>query len=286
MNHLFADASPDEANAYYTIIGIAYDATTSFRPGTRFGPRAIREVSYNFESYLSFQDVDLQEVLFCDAGDYEPSCLPDVAIDEVEGVISDILAKRKIPIILGGEHSITIGAVRAVQPEWYVVCDAHLDLRDQYRGSPFNHACSTRRIFDAGVKNIIVIGVRTGSQEEYDFAMQLNVYSAGEIQERGITGVLNEISKKIAGKSTYLSIDADVIDCCLTPGLGTPEPFGLSPLDIREVIRNLAPYVVGFDYMEVCPIDSGQTATVAAQLVREFIASHWRYKNRQGTTTN
>jgi len=95
------------------------------------------------------------------------------------------------------------------------------------------------------------------------------------VRERGIGAVLREVREHIAGKRVYLSIDADAIDCCLTPGLGTPEPFGLTPLDIREVVRALAPHAAGFDYVEVAPFDSGQTAAVAAQVVREFIARHW-----------
>jgi len=286
MNHLFANASSDKANAQYMIIGIPYDATTSFRPGTRFGPLAIREMSYNFESYLPFQDVDLRDVPFYDASDIEPSCLPDSVIHEVEIVVTEVIGKNKIPIILGGEHSITIGAVRAIKPEWYIVCDAHLDLRDQYRDSPNNHACTTRRVFDSGVENIIILGARSGTPNEYEFAKRLCVYYANDVHERGIADILKAISKKVFEKRIYLSIDADVIDCCLTPGLGTPEPFGLTPADIREVIRKLAPQTVGFDYVEVCPIDSGQTATVASQMVREFIASHWKEKKKSGTTTN
>ena len=95
------------------------------------------------------------------------------------------------------------------------------------------------------------------------------------MRERGIGAVLREVLGEFGERRIYLSIDADAIDCCLTPGLGTPEPFGMTPLDIREVVRTLAPQVVGFDYVEVAPFDSGQTAAVAAQVVREFIARHW-----------
>jgi agmatinase len=102
----------------------------------------------------------------------------------------------------------------------------------------------------------------------------LPFFSADEIFTLGMKQVIREITGAVGKKRVYLSIDADVIDCCLTPGLGTPEPFGLAPRDIRDLITSLAPRVVAFDYVEVSPFDNGQTATVAAQLVREFIAAH------------
>jgi agmatinase len=274
-HNFFADAEADYEDARYVIFGVPYDGTTSFRAGCRHGPEAIRKLSYNFETYLPKAGVDLTEVPVADLGDLEPSSIPAAVIEQVRDAIGECVRDGKIPVMLGGEHTITVGAVQAIKPDCYVVCDAHLDLREEYGGTPDNHACVTRRVYDEGVRDIFIIGARSGSKEEYEFARRLHLYTADDVRERGIGDVLEEIHGAVGGKSVYLSLDADAVDCCLTPGLGTPEPFGLTPLDLREVVRAIGPLAIGFDYNEVCPIDAGQTAAVAARLVREFIAVHW-----------
>ncbi|MDT8357395.1 MAG: agmatinase [Methanomicrobiaceae archaeon] len=272
----FADADTAYESARYVIFGVPYDGTTSFRAGTRRGPRAIREFSYNFETYSADTGVDLAEVPVADIGDVEPLCLPGDVVLQVEELVRSLHRDGKIPLMLGGEHSVTLGAVKAVMPDCYVVCDAHLDLREEYGNTPYNHACITRRVLEEGAGEIFIIGARSGTREEYAIAKEHHLYSAEEVRKIGIDAVLTEVAGKIAGKRVYLSIDADVIDCCLAPGVGTPEPFGLSPLDIREVIRKIGPSASAFDYVEVAPFDAGQTAAVAARLIREFIAVHWR----------
>lgn len=276
LAHLhFADADASYEDARYAAFGVPYDGTTSFRPGTRFGPRAIREVSFNFESYDPATGIDLSLVPVTDLGDLAVSRLPEEVVDQVADVVGDIVGDGKVPVMLGGEHTATVGAVRAVRPEVYVVCDAHLDLRDELDGTPYSHGCVTRRILES-VEDVVIIGARSGDREQFEAAAEeTRLYTADTVRERGITAVLAEVLDEIAERKAYLSIDADAIDCCLTPGLGTPEPFGMTPLDIREVVRTLAPRVAGFDYVEVAPFDSGQTAAVAAQMVREFIARHW-----------
>ncbi|MFA7198579.1 MAG: agmatinase [Methanoculleus sp.] len=271
----FADADASYEDARYAIFGVPYDSTTSFRPGTRFGPRAIREISLNFESYEPSTGIDFCEVPVTDLGDLGVSRLPEDLVGQVTDVTIDIVGDGKVPVMLGGEHTATVGAVRAVAPEVYVVCDAHLDLRDELDGTPYSHGCVTRRVLET-VEDVIIIGARSGDAEQFAVATEeTQLYTADAVRERGITAVLAEVLGEIGERKAYLSIDADAIDCCFTPGLGTPEPFGMTPLDIREVVRTLAPHVAGFDYVEVAPFDSGQTAAVAAQMVREFIARHW-----------
>ena len=276
LAHLhFADADASYEDARYAVFGVPYDGTTSFRPGARFGPRAIREVSFNFESYDPATGIDFFEVPVTDLGDLAVSRLPEEVAGEVADVAADIVRDGKVPVMLGGEHTATVGAVRAVRPEVYVVCDAHLDLRDELDGTPYSHGCVTRRVLEA-VEDVVIIGARSGDREQFEIAAEkTRLYTADAVRERGIGAVLREVREHVAERRIYLSIDADAIDCCLTPGLGTPEPFGMTPLEIREVVRALAPYAAGFDYVEVAPFDSGQTAAVAAQMVREFIARHW-----------
>jgi len=276
LAHLhFADADASYEDARYAVFGVPYDGTTSFRPGARFGPRAIREVSFNFESYDPATGIDFFEVPVTDLGDLAVSRLPEEVARQTADVAEDIVQDGKVPVMLGGEHTATVGAVRAVRPEVYVVCDAHLDLRDELDGTPYSHGCVTRRVLEA-VEDVVIIGARSGDREQFEIAAEkTRLYTADAVRERGIGAVLREVREHVAERRIYLSIDADAIDCCLTPGLGTPEPFGMTPLEIREVVRALAPYTAGFDYVEVAPFDSGQTAAVAAQMVREFIARHW-----------
>lgn len=277
LAHLhFADAETPYSDARYAMFGVPYDGTTSFRSGARFGPRAIREASFNFESYDPSTGIDLYEIPLTDLGDLWAMKVPEELVGQVEDIAGEIVGDGKVPVMLGGEHTATIGVVRAVEPDVYVVCDAHLDLRDELDGTPYSHGCVTRRVLDLGVDDVIIIGARSGDREQFEIAEEMTqFYTADSVRERGIGTILDEVLKEVTGRSVYLSIDADAIDCCLTPGLGTPEPFGLTPLDIREVVRRLAPHASGFDYVEVAPLDSGQTAAVAAQIVREFLARHW-----------
>ena len=272
---LFADADAEYSSADYVLFGVPFDGTTSFKAGCRDAPLAIRQVSYNIETYLPFYDLEMTDVSVHDMGDMYVECLPDLMVEQVADAVSDLMKDEIVPIMMGGEHSVTIGAVQTLKPKWYVVCDAHLDMQDEYRGSPFNHDCVTARVSEA-VENIVIIGARSGCKEEFEYAREnYHLYTADDVEERGIRAVLDEVSELIGDDSLYLSIDADAIDCCLTPGLGTPEPFGLTPKDVRAVIRRLAKNAVGFDYVEVLPNDQGQTAMVAAHMIREFIAGHF-----------
>ena len=272
---LFADADAEYSSADYVLFGVPFDGTTSFKAGCRDAPLAIRQVSYNIETYLPFYDLEMTDVSVHDMGDMYVECLPDLMVEQVADAVNDLMKDEKVPIMMGGEHSVTIGAVQTLKPKWYVVCDAHLDMQDEYRGSPFNHDCVTARVSEV-VENIVIIGARSGCKEEFEYAREnYHLYTADDVEERGIRAVLDEVSELIGDDSLYLSIDADAIDCCLTPGLGTPEPFGLTPKDVRAVIRRLAKNAVGFDYVEVLPNDQGQTAMVADHMIREFIAGHF-----------
>lgn len=277
INPSFAGSNASYKDAVYVIFGVPFDSTTSFRAGTRNGPQAIREFSYNFESYMPAYKLDLAEVPFTDLGNLEINVVPDDMVIEVQAAVQDIISDGKIPIMLGGEHSATLGAVSGVKPDIFVVCDAHLDLREEYRGSIYNHACTTRRVYNDGIHDIIHIGSRSGTADQYAFAQKhLTVFSSADIRKHGMEPVVQKIHNLMKRKKAYLSIDADAIDSCLTPGLGTPEPFGLLPENIRDVIHTVAPYSIAFDYVEVCPAyDHGQAATVGASMVREFIAAHW-----------
>lgn len=280
LSYRFADALASYEDARYVVLGVPFDNTTSYRSGTRLGPRAIREVTYNFEPYVPAFDLDMDRVPLHDLGDLDVPVVSELMVEQVEEAVKGLVRDGKVPILLGGEHTLTVGAVRAVRPEWYVVLDAHLDLRSEYRGTRYNHGCTNRIVYDEATTNVAIIGARSGEREQFEFARDLFCVTADEVRRSGIHAVLDELTQSIGGRTVYLSVDADVIDCCLTPGLGTPEPFGLTHYDVRAVVERLAPIAVGFDYVEVCPVDSGQTAAVAAELVRLFVAAHWSSHGR------
>jgi agmatinase len=280
LNNLFSSCNSDYKTSRYVIFGVPFDGTTTFRPGTRDGPRAIRQVSYNFETYMPSQEIDLADLAITDLGDIDIGVLPDAMVDDVFELAESLIKDGKVPVMLGGEHSITAGAVRAAMPDCYLVCDAHLELRDEFRGTKNNHGYVTHRVIDEGIKDIVIVGARSGTRKQFDLARSFSLFTSDEIKTRGMENVMRDILDIIGKKRVYLSIDADVIDCSLNPGVGTPEPFGLDPQDIRILVNAVAPQVVSFDYVEVCPFDNGQTATVAAQMEREFIAAHAKYSKQ------
>jgi agmatinase len=280
ISPFFAGCSAPYDEARYVFFGVPFDSTTTYRAGTRSGPAAIRKISANFEEYLPAYDLDLSDVPMADLGDVDVPVVPRDAVFQVQEVVEGIVRDGKIPVMLGGEHTITPGAIRAIKPDCFVVCDAHLDLREEFRGERYNHACATRIVYDEGCTDIVIIGGRSGTRGQFGFAKRITLITANEVNRSGIDTVMERVKAHIGKKRVYLSIDADVIDCSITPGVGTPEPFGLSPQDMRKVIAAVAPSSAAFDYMEVLPIDQGQTAAVAVQLIREFIAAHWTATGR------
>jgi len=273
----FADANAGYEDAKFVIFGVPFDGTSCFRPGSRWAPLAIKKASYNFELYHPRYDIDLCDVPFCDLGDIEVSVSVDETLADVQSETKRIIDDGKTPIMIGGEHSLTYACVRAFGDVSVIVLDAHLDLRDEYAGSRLGHACVSRRILETtGVENYISIGIRSGAREEYDFARQNGVrfYGAEQVQSDGIINIVRDATKHLTTGKIYLSIDMDVIDPAYAPAVGTPEPFGLTPADVRYIIQEIAPRVAGFDLVEISPdYDNGQTSLLGAKLIREFIAA-------------
>ena len=272
----FADAVAKYEEARIALFGVPYDRTCSFRGGSRYGPRAIREASYNFETYMMDHQRDIREVPVADLGD-APAFGPSA--DMVEGVTkmaADVVRAGKIPIVVGGEHSLAPAVVRAFPKDVGVIgIDAHLDFRDQYLEDRWSHACSARRIADhVGVEHVVYMGVRSYSAEERDDLERLGLtyVSVYDIHDRGVRAATERALKSINRDKIYLTIDMDGVDPAYAPAVGNPEPFGLAPLQVKNVIGRLAPDLVGMDLNEVSPAwDFGQTALLAARLIREAI---------------
>jgi len=259
------------------LVGAPMDLTVSFRPGTRMGPQQIRRVSYGLEEYSIYLDRDLCDCNFYDAGDIT---LPFGAVQEslrrIGRVVSKILRDGKFPLVLGGEHLISLAVVREVAKAYpdiaVIVFDAHADLRGEYLGEDYSHATVMRRVSEIiGGKNLYQLGIRSGTREEFDFARKnTNLY----INE--VVNPLQEIIPHFGDRPLYISLDIDVVDPAYAPGTGTAEPGGCTAQEIIKAVHMLGRLnVVGFDLVEVCPpCDlSERTALLAAKLVREVILS-------------
>lgn len=271
----FADANSSFEEARFVIFGVPFDGTCSFRKGARFAPKSIREESYNLETYLFEHDVDLEDVPFHDFGNVKCDSLEEM-LGAVGRTVGNILDKDKFPIIIGGEHSLTPPAVRKFNDIGVVILDAHLDFRNEYLDEPNSHACVTRRISElVGTDNVILLGVRSFERREKEEADKLNLkyVDAFKLKEMGMKKALEGVQYE----RIYLSIDMDFIDPSFAPGVGNPEYFGLSPEDVKECINILGQKLVGFDITEVSPpYDNGNTASLAARLIRELIAVLWK----------
>jgi len=212
--------------------------------------------------------VDLADVAIHDMGDF--------SIEIAGSKVSKIINAGKTPIVLGGEHSISPVIVSEINDISLLIFDAHLDFRDEYEGKKNNHACTIRRLSEiVGPENIIILGVRSMCGDELADAGNtgLRFITAEDEQSQSLDNVLNIIDERL-GNRIYISLDMDVIDPAYAPGVGTPEPFGLPPLYVRDVLRHIAEKVVGFDIVEVCPpYDNGNTSSLAAKLLRDFIGA-------------
>ena len=280
MNFIGADSSYREAEA--VIFGAPYDSTTSFRPGGRFGPQAMRMESFGIETYSPYQDCDLEEIRVHDAGDIElPFGAPEPVMEMIEAKAAAILADGKRPVLLGGEHLVTLGSERAVAkrfPGLHIIhFDAHADLREDYLGNPLSHACVIRRCHDLlGDGRIWQFGIRSGTRDEFAFMAAGHV-----VTERHTCATLPQLSLP-ADAPVYLTVDLDVLDPSEFPGTGTQEAGGLR---FRELLNALLDVfarfnVVAFDNVELAPsLDpSGRSTALACKLLREELLAAAKFR--------
>jgi len=277
-------------NARFVIVPVPYDLTSTYQPGSRRGPAAILEASANMELY----DEELKKETYL-AGIHTAKPVevdargPKTMIDAVRRRIRRIVAQGKTPVVLGGEHSITLGAVQAVAEQYpnltVLQFDAHADLRDRYQGTPYNHACVARRV--AEFCNLVQVGIRSMSREEGDFLPGSSVksYPADEVFAR------RDWAETIAGDlggDVYVTIDLDVFDPSVMPATGTPEPGGLFWRDVLSLLRLVSSKcsVRGFDVVELAPMP-GVVAPdfMAAKLIYRFMGYLTTWPPFRGSTT-
>lgn len=265
-------------DAHAVIFGAPFDGTTSFRPGTRFGPSAIRGESDGIETYSPYQNRDLEDISVFDSGDlYLPFGNPKAVLDMIEARAQEILVADKMPVMLGGEHLVTLGAVRAMvkkYPNLHIIhFDAHADLREAYLGEQLSHASVLRRCWDlVGDGHIHQFGIRSGERAEFDFA-----FAHTDFHPFNVKDVLDVVLGLGSEVPVYVTVDLDVLDPSLFSGTGTPEAGGIFFPDLEEALLALeALNVVGFDINELSPPydTSGVSTAVACKVLREMLLAY------------
>ncbi|MHB1484330.1 MAG: agmatinase [Saccharofermentanales bacterium] len=272
---LGCDSEYDEAKI--VVFGAPLDATSSFRPGSRFASSEMRGDSYGLETYSPYQDKDLadESVSVYDAGDLElPFGNPAAALARIETFVGEIYEDGKIPVMIGGEHLVSLASVKAAlskYPDLAIIhFDAHTDLRDEYLGQKLSHASVIRRIWElTGDNRIYSFGIRSGEKEEFEWSKE-HIY-----MQRYDFGGLQDVLTKLKTTPVYLTIDLDVLDPSVFPGTGTPEPGGVSFNDLHRavVMAGSVLRIVGADITELSPAydQSGASTAVACKILRELL---------------
>lgn len=274
----FIGCDAEYNDARIVIFGAPFDSTTSFRPGTRFGSHAIRSESFGIETYSPRLDRDLEDISVFDSGDIE-LCIGNsqTALEQISERTAIILNDKKIPLMIGGEHLVTLGAFREVlkvYPDVHIIhFDAHTDLRDEYLGVSLSHACVIRRCHDLiGDGRIHQFGIRSGERSEFRWADEghtdLHKFNFDDLEAT---------VKQLTGKPIYFTIDLDVLDPSIFPGTGTPEAGGVGFNDLLNAISTVCDNcrIVAADVNELCPTydQSGVSTAVACKVVRELLLS-------------
>jgi agmatinase len=262
---MFPGAAADRGGAGYALVGAPLDASTSGQPGTRYGPREVRRAAATFEDYDHHTGRSFSTLGVHDHGDVGPTDDTEEYLTYLEGTLAEYRDAGTVPLVVGGEHTVSVAAVRALDPDAVVCLDAHLDLRDSYAGNPLSHATAMGHALDVADR-VVVVGARAGSEAEWERAARGDVTVVPPADADGWEPAL---SGRI-----YLSVDIDAADPGFAPGTGTPEPFGLTPATMHRLVRRVASLAAGFDVVEVNDRDDGQAATLAAKLLRAFVYAH------------
>lgn len=276
--NVFIKSHPNYEESKAVLYGMPMDWTVSFRPGSRFGPARIREVSVGLEEYSPYLDRELEEVKFFDAGDIPlPFGNAQKSLDEIEKFVKKVLADGKIPVGMGGEHLVSWPVMKAVYEKYPDLAilhfDAHTDLRIDYEGEPLSHATPIRKIAELiGPHNVYSFGIRSGLKEEFEWAKENGMY----IAKFEVLEPLKEVLPTLKGRNVYITTDIDVLDPAFAPGTGTVDCGGITSKELLASIHEIARSevnVVGFDLVEVAPVydHSEMTANTASKLLREMI---------------
>lgn len=274
QQYCFMACDNDYGDSSIVIFGAPYDGTVSYRPGTRFAPSAIRNESFGIESYSPYLKKDLEDIKVFDAGDLDFGIGNSrKVLDEIRDMTAKIAEDGKIPVMLGGEHLVTLGCIEAMvkkYPDLHILhFDAHADLREEYLGDELSHACVLRRCYEIlGDNRIFQFGIRSMTREEDEFAQEHTTQV-----KYTLDGVDNTVTQ-LKGKPVFVTIDLDVLDPAYFCGTGTPEPGGVSFKELMEAIHKLKKLkIVGADINELAPHydQSGMSTITACKILRELL---------------
>ncbi|ANU18090.1 agmatinase [Planococcus maritimus] len=275
---VFIKSHPNYEESKAVLYGMPMDWTVSYRPGSRFGPNKIREVSIGLEEYSPYLDRELEDVKFFDAGDIPlPFGNPEKSLLEIETYVHTLLKDNKIPMGMGGEHLVSLPVMKAVASKYddlaIIHFDAHTDLRENYEGEEYSHSTPIRKIADhIGPKNVYSFGIRSGMKEEFEWAKEQGMH----LYKFEVLEPLKQVLPTLEGRPVYITIDMDVLDPAHAPGTGTVDAGGITSRELLASIHAIAASgvnVVGFDLVELAPVydHSDQTANTASKLIREMI---------------
>src|SRR3954447_23660068 len=276
--NVFIKSHPNYEESQAVIYGMPMDWTVSYRPGSRFGPARIREVSVGLEEYSFYLDRELEEVKYFDAGDIPlPFGNAQRSLDMIEEFVDRILEAGKFPLGMGGEHLVSWPVMKSVYKKYpdlaIIHFDAHTDQREEYEGEPLSHSTPIRKIAEhIGPKNVYSFGIRSGMKEELQWAKENGMH----ISKFEVLEPLKEILPTLAGRPVYVTIDIDVLDPAHAPGTGTVDAGGITSKELLASIHEIARsevIVVGADLVEVAPVHdhSEQTVNTASKLLREML---------------
>jgi agmatinase len=263
---------PQGKEPIVSVFGVPYDVTTSYRPGCRFGPDALREAFWKIEVYDPELDVDAEVLPIEDLGNINPMPEPDKMLYAVGKVVNELLSNNKVPAAIGGEHTLTLAAFSQMPDDCkLLIFDAHFDLRDELYGWRLSHGTFLRRLSEKiGFERFMHIGARAASKEEWSIAKNMSVITSKELREGKVIDELIRDADKL-----YVSVDLDVMDPAYAPGVGTPEPGGIASSLLLDMLRRLkGKKILGFDIVELDPpYDISGITSIAAASVFSTLAS-------------
>jgi len=275
--HGFSGFQTEFDKARFVVLGVPFDGTSTFRADSRFAPQAIREASLNVETHSFRSGLDVEDLLICDYGDLGVLADTEETLERIERVTRELRSRQKIPVLIGGEHTIALGAARGLDASVGVVSfDAHMDLRDEYMGARVSHATFMRRIAEEiGAGRIVEVGVRAACKEEVQFAERegITYLTIRRLQTAGPNALAALREAMEAWEEVYLSIDMDVLDPAYAPGVGNPEAEGLSTTAVLDLLSETCDRRIrAMDLTEVAPhYDMGQTAVQASKIIFETL---------------
>ena len=291
QSNVFSGVQRPFKKAKYVVLGVPFDVTSTYRTGARFGPNAVRQASLNIETYSFRSGIDVEDLALHDLGDLHTSTSPKRTVDVLGLVVADVLAAKKLPVVIGGEHTITLGVMKGLgdkaRKTAVVSFDAHLDLRKEFMGLTLSHT-TFMRVINEEVKpaKIIEVGTRAVCKEELGYAdgSGIDFFTAQQIRKEGVAQIIQELKEELEPyENVYLTVDMDVLDPAFAPAVQNPEPEGLETHTLLDIVCGLCDRrVVGFDVVEVAPVyDQGISAITSAKVIFQMLCQLERARKGQ-----